>query len=194
MIPDDRNANVGTEYGGHLLQKSLQKLGAGRSILLDKNNRVIAGNKTLETAAALGLENVQIVESDGKTIIAVKRTDLDLDSKRGREMALADNKVSQVNLSFDADVVDDIAADFDVDLNEWGFDSIEPEEKKISLPSGEKEFKQMTFILTDDQAKRVESAIKLVKKTNDFDGTGNENSNGNALAFIVDQYLAKLNG
>ncbi|MGV3556925.1 hypothetical protein [Larkinella arboricola] len=194
LIPDDRNANVGTEYGGYLLTQSLQQLGAGRSILVDRNNRIIAGNKTVETAAAIGLDDVQIVETDGKTIIAVKRIDIDLDSKEGRELALADNKVSQVNLNFDADVVDELAIDFDIDVKSWGFDAIEPEETEIKLPSGEKGFRQMTFTLSDLQAQEVETALKLCKKKNDFQGTGNENSNGNALAAIVAHYLSQFNG
>ena len=91
LIPDDKNFNLGNEFGNSLIEKSFRKFGAGRSILLDKHNRIIAGNKSIENAAAIGIEDVQIVESDGKRIIAVKRTDIDLDSPEGREMALADN-------------------------------------------------------------------------------------------------------
>jgi hypothetical protein len=45
LIPDDKNFNKGTEFGNSLIEKSFRKFGAGRSILLDKNNRIIAGNK-----------------------------------------------------------------------------------------------------------------------------------------------------
>lgn len=38
---DDKNANRGTERGRHLLAESLKKLGAGRSIVCDRNGRVI---------------------------------------------------------------------------------------------------------------------------------------------------------
>ncbi len=51
LIPDGKNANKGTEYGQSLIEKSLRKFGAGRSILIDKNNKIIAGNKTVENAA-----------------------------------------------------------------------------------------------------------------------------------------------
>ncbi|MBR4115652.1 MAG: SAM-dependent methyltransferase, partial [Bacteroidales bacterium] len=90
LIPDDKNFNKGTEYGDHLMDESLRKFGLGRSILLDKNDRIIAGNKTTEKAAELGFENVLIVETDGNTLVAVKRKDIDLDSAKGRELALAD--------------------------------------------------------------------------------------------------------
>lgn len=91
LVPDNLNANKGTEYGQRLIEESLRKFGAGRSILIDKNNRIIAGNKTIENAVNAGLDKVIVVETDGNQIVAVKRKDIDLDSERGREMALADN-------------------------------------------------------------------------------------------------------
>ena len=99
LIPDDRNFNKGTEYGQHLIEESLRKFGAGRSILLDKNNRIIAGNKTVENAAIIGIDNVIIVETDGNQIVAVKRKDIDLDTAKGRELALADNATGKANLA-----------------------------------------------------------------------------------------------
>lgn len=54
LIQDDRNMNKGTERGQQLIEKSLREFGAGRSLLLDKNNRIIAGNKTHKNAEALG--------------------------------------------------------------------------------------------------------------------------------------------
>lgn len=105
LIPDDKNFNKGSEFGNSLIEKSFRKFGAGRSILLDKNNRIIAGNKSVENAGAIGMENVIVVESDGTQIIAVKRTDIDLDSPIGREMALADNASAKANIVFDAELI-----------------------------------------------------------------------------------------
>lgn len=45
LIPDDKNFNKGTQYGDHLMDESLRKFGLGRSILIDKNNRIIAGKQ-----------------------------------------------------------------------------------------------------------------------------------------------------
>ncbi len=36
---DDKNFNKGTQYGKSLMEKSLSKFGAGRSILIDKTIR-----------------------------------------------------------------------------------------------------------------------------------------------------------
>ena len=117
LTPDDRNANRGTERGDIMLTQSLQKLGAGRSVLLDRNGRLIAGNKTAAKFGEMGLDDVIIVQTNGRQLVAVQRTDLDIDSPEGREMALADNRTGEVNLSWDTDVLAEIGQE--VDLGAW---------------------------------------------------------------------------
>ena len=120
LIQDDRNLNKGTEQGKRLITKSLSEFGAGRSVLIDKNNRIIAGNKTHENAKEIGMEDVIVVETDGTKLVAVKRTDVDLDSKQGREMALADNATVKVDLEWDTDAMNDVAEDWGIEVGEWG--------------------------------------------------------------------------
>lgn len=98
---DDKNFNRGTKRGKKLMERSLKELGLGRSILIDKDNNIIAGNKTQETAKELGFKNVIVVETDGSQVVAVKRTDLSLKTKKGRELALADNRTAQENIDLD---------------------------------------------------------------------------------------------
>lgn len=103
---DDHNANEGTESGSELLRKSIENLGFGRSVLVDRNYQLIAGNKTTEQAIETGAENAIVVETDGTQLIVVKRTDLDLsnpDDNRGRALALADNKIAEINLKWNPD-------------------------------------------------------------------------------------------
>ena len=113
---DDKNFNKHTEYGMSLLEKSLKENGAGRSILIDKDNNIIAGNGIIEAAGQAGFEKVKIVETTGDEIIAVKRTDLKLDSKKGREMALADNATASIDLDWNDDLISEEA-------DKWGFDA-----------------------------------------------------------------------
>lgn len=111
LSPDPRNANKGTERGLDMLKTSLREYGAGRSLLLDKHGVVIAGNKTLEAAASVGIERVRVVETDGTEIIAVKRIDLDLaEDARAKALAVADNRVSEVGLAWDAEVLNELSA------------------------------------------------------------------------------------
>ena len=129
LVQDNRNLNKGTEKGKELIGKSLRLFGAGRSVLIDKNNRIIAGNKTHENAVELGMDDVIVVETDGSKLVAVKRTDIDLDTKKGREMALADNATVKVDLEWDAEELNAITEDFDIDSEEWG---VSEEEKKAT--------------------------------------------------------------
>jgi hypothetical protein len=115
LRPDTSNANKGTERGVGMLDHSLRQYGAGRSILCDKNGVVIAGNKTLEWAADLGMD-VEVIESDGKKLVVVQRTDLDLaEGGAARELAYADNRAGQVGLDWDmAQIAADMEAGIDI--------------------------------------------------------------------------------
>lgn len=119
IINDDLNFNLGTEQGDELLKKSIDELGFGRSILLDKNNRVIAGNKSFE-AAKDKLKKIRVIETTGDQLVAVKRTDIDLDSQKGRELALADNSISLTNLKWDKEAIDKASDEFGLEREEWG--------------------------------------------------------------------------
>ena len=77
LKPDTNNANKGTERGQYMVDHSISQYGAGRSILIDRDNNVIAGNKTLQAAVDAGLVDVEVVEVDGSKLVAVKRVDLD---------------------------------------------------------------------------------------------------------------------
>lgn len=151
LIPDNKNFNKGTQFGEHLMDESLRKFGLGRSILLDKNNRIISGNKTTEKAGELGYEKVLVIETDGSTLVAVKRNDIDLDSTVGRELALADNATSKANLSWDEGVIMQCAEHFDFDPEEWGVSMSEPEEE--SQEESKKEIDTRLIVECDDVTK-----------------------------------------
>jgi hypothetical protein len=46
LTPDRKNANKGTPRGSQMIEDSFRQYGAGRSILIDKNGLIIAGNKS----------------------------------------------------------------------------------------------------------------------------------------------------
>lgn len=105
ILQDRHNANKGTERGQYMVDTSIEQFGAGRSILLDRDNEVIAGNKTLQALIDAGYDELLVVESDGKTAVAVKRTDMDLDDPAtgARGLAYSDNRASEVGLAWDAE-------------------------------------------------------------------------------------------
>ena len=120
---DTHNFNRGTEEGQQLMERSFKELGAGRSILLDREGNIIAGNKSQEAARKAGIKRVRIVETTGDELVAVKRTDIDIDSAEGRRMALLDNLTTQVNLAWDPSEIEAVSSEIEgFDPSDYGFE------------------------------------------------------------------------
>lgn len=119
LVLDNANANRGTLHGQELLRKSFRELGAGKSVLIDKNNRLIAGNKSKEASKAEGVKKVIIVDADADTLVAVKRKDLSLDSKKGRDMSTADNATAEQNLEWDESALQYMTEKWGMTTKDW---------------------------------------------------------------------------
>ena len=118
LIQDPHNANKGTERGAEMVRQSITKLGAGRSILMDKNGVLIAGNKTQQAAIDAGLLDAIVVRTDGNQLVVVQRTDLDLSiDAKAKELAVVDNRSSEIGLEWDTEILADLS--HDVDLSDW---------------------------------------------------------------------------
>lgn len=121
LVIDDRNTNKGTDLGKDLLRTSVSRFGAGRGVLVDRNLKLIAGNHSVIELERQGIENILVVPTDGKTLVVTQRVDIDKDSKEGHELAIADNRVSQANICFDTDVIQELDAEFSLDLVDFAF-------------------------------------------------------------------------
>lgn len=117
---DAHNFNKGRDEGQRLIEKSFSELGAGRSILVDRNNNIIAGNKSQKAAIKAGIKRVRVIETDGTELIAVRRTDVDIDSEEGRKLALADNSTTAANLDWDIPEMESELDRWGIDAEEWG--------------------------------------------------------------------------
>ena len=136
LIQDDHNFNKGNEQGAQLLERSFRECGAGRSVLIDKDNRLVGGNKAQNGFKAAGKRKVIIVDSDADTLVAVRRKDVSLDSAEGRKMAYLDNLTTQVNLTWDETELEAVQADVDgFDIADFGFD-IE-DLPQVTFPTGD---------------------------------------------------------
>jgi len=114
---DPKNYRIHGDRNKRIIKKSLEDCGAGRSVLVDKDNILIAGNGVYEQAQELGLK-VRIIESDGTDLIVVKRTDISSEDEKRKLLALADNHASDTSV-FDFDMV---LQDFTADqLDIWEF-------------------------------------------------------------------------
>ena len=107
LTPDPRNARRHNPRNVGMLEKALGEVGAARSIVIDENGVVLAGNATIEAAGRAGIERVQVVDADGETIIAVRRTGLTAAQKT--RLALYDNRTAEL-ADWDADVIADLMA------------------------------------------------------------------------------------
>jgi ParB-like chromosome segregation protein Spo0J len=114
LTPDRRNARRRTPRSANRIARSLEKLGAARSIVIDEDGRILAGNGTVEAAAEVGIERVQVVETDGRTLIAVRRRGLSEAEKV--ELAIADNRTAELS-EWDDAVLGELADE--VDLSDW---------------------------------------------------------------------------
>ena len=107
LTPDPRNARRHNPRNVGMLEKALGEVGAARSIVIDERGVVLAGNATIEAAGRAGIEKVQVVDADGETIIAVRRTGLT--AKQKTRLALYDNRTAEL-ADWDADVIADLLA------------------------------------------------------------------------------------
>lgn len=131
-LQDKKNFNLGNEYGQSLIEKSVNKFGAGRSMLASADNVLIAGNQAHQKLAEAGIENVIEVETDGKTAVVVKRTDIKSGSKQFHEMALADNATAKANITFDEVLIEEVLTE-EV-MHDWGVGNPKAEEDDYEAP------------------------------------------------------------
>lgn len=133
---DPRNARVHNDADKAGIRQSIETLGAGRSIVTDRDGVVIAGNGVYEQAKALGMK-VRVIDSDGTHLIAVKRTDLTAGDPRRTALAIADNQLASLS-AWDVTTLADLRAGLDKSLEEAaGFGlQVEPEGWGAPPPDG----------------------------------------------------------
>ena len=186
--PDPRNARAHDERNINTIRKSLEVYGQRKPIVVNHDGIIEAGNGLYQAAKELKW-----------TEIAVVKVKDDADYAKG--FGVMDNKSAELaewSLPDLKDVLEGLdTGAFDMELT--GFNEAEIEElmtqfhvEEADMPelqTGDKAgFQQMTFTLSDEQAGSVSQAIKKSKGMGDFESTGNENSNGNALARVCELF------
>lgn len=131
---DARNYRKHNARNKELIKKSLEKCGAGRSIVIDNEENIIAGNGIYEASQKLGIKT-KVIETDGSELVVVKRTDLATDDEKRKQLAVMDNSTSDSS-KFDFEL---LQTDFDAEqLGDWGIETtkeiINEYSRKISTP------------------------------------------------------------
>ena len=113
--PDPNNVNKHTAKGGKLLDNSLRKRGAFRSIASAGKGVdtpvVYAGNYTLEKAVDVGFTEIINVHVTGNQLVNVVRDDLAPNSPEAIALGIEDNEIAKQSYNPDIDILAAIMAD-----------------------------------------------------------------------------------
>ena len=93
LHPDPVNRRTHTPRNIGLITDALHQVGAARSIVIDEDDVVLAGNGVIEAAADAGITKLRVIEADGHEIIAVRRRNLS-QSKSGSSPCTTTGRVS----------------------------------------------------------------------------------------------------
>ena len=140
---DKRNYRKHNQQNLDLIKKSVSEVGLGRSVVIDNENEIVCGNGLVSTLDKN--TPIKIIETDGSELVVVKRTDLNTNDEKRKQLAIMDNSTSDSS-EFD---LESLQADFDVEqLQDWGldveFESLEEKE-----------------IIEDEVPEEVETKCKL---------------------------------
>jgi hypothetical protein len=116
LVPDPNNARKHSPRNVEMITSALREVGAARSIVIDEDNVVLAGNATIQAATDVGITHVHVVEADGQTVVAVRRRGLTSQAKA--RLALFDNRAAELAEGWDAQVLRVLEAD-GVDLSSF---------------------------------------------------------------------------
>jgi hypothetical protein len=185
LIPYARNTRTHSEAQVAQIAGSIREFGFTNPVLIDGENGIIAGHGRVLAAQKLGLGKVPCIRLSHLT-----------DTQR-RAYIIADNKLA-LNAGWDEELLGLELADlrqegFDLELT--GFDGDELgqfDAEEVAMPTladGDKQpFQQKTFTLHDEQAEEVDAACAKAKEMGHGESGVNENSNGNALAFVCQSF------
>lgn len=197
---DAHNYRKHNDRNKELINKSLKECGAGRSIVIDNDNEIIAGNGIYEQAQKLGLKT-KVIETDGSELVVVKRTDLQTDDAKRKQLAVMDNSTSDSS-EFDFEL---LQADFDTEeLEDWGLDVAETvaEDEKVKEEKPELEFTEELLeehnyiVLTFDNSADWMTCCDLldVKTVKTPDSRKGYERAGVGRVFKGERFLRGLNG
>ena len=156
-----------------------------RPIVVDESGTILGGNQRHAAITALGMTEIP---DDW-----VRRAD-DLTDEQRRRFVIVDNGPEGMSGEWDLEL---LAADWgDVGLEELGlevpgFEEIETIEPPELKDGDRPPIRQMTFTVHDDQHETIAAAIAKAKKMGGAVSAVNENSNGNALAYICGVFNGK---
>lgn len=186
LIPYANNSRTHSEEQVNQVASSIKEFGFTNPVLIDEDGGIIAGHGRIMAANKLGIKEVPCIVLKGLT------------EAQKKAYVIADNQLA-LNSSWDLDMLRlevETLQEMDFELDLLGFDDdvisklLDVDAELPELPDGDRDpFQQKTFTLHDEQANIIDDAIAKAKGNPRIDTGLNENSNGNAIAWICEQWL-----
>jgi len=105
LKPDQNNARKHNPRNIGMISKGIGEVGVGRSIVIDEEGNILAGNGTVEALAECGITDVRVIKANGNELIAVQRSGLTQEQKK--KLALYDNRTAEL-ADWDIEVLKEI--------------------------------------------------------------------------------------
>lgn len=186
LIPYANNSRTHSDEQVNQVASSIKEFGFTNPVLIDEQGGIIAGHGRVMAAKKLGIDSVPCIELKGLT------------EAQKKAYVIADNQLA-LNSGWDLDMLRlevETLQEMDFELDLLGFDDdvisklLDIDAELPELPDGDRDpFQQKTFTLHDEQANIIDDAITKAKTDPRIDTGINENSNGNAIAWICEQWL-----
>jgi len=104
--PQRRNSNKHTQRGSGMLEASMRQYGYVAPMTAAADGEIIDGSARIETSATVFGDDVLVVHHDGTKPVIMVRDDIpSADTPEARAISVAANRIAQVNLDYDAEVI-----------------------------------------------------------------------------------------
>ena len=117
--PSSRNTNKHTDAGMELLSKSVEKVGAIESISVTEEGTIISGHARKETFDKLGMKPIEVTIQPNQYPVIVRK-DIKDNTKEYFEAQILANTTSKKNIDIDTELIEVIAEEYDLDIEELG--------------------------------------------------------------------------
>lgn len=199
IVPYEKNAKKHPPEQIRLIATSIRDFGWQQPIKVGEGGVIIAGHGRFqawnEYREEFGLKEPWVIDDSGNTVSGGPEP-RKLTVFEERDYRLRDNKIAESEWDRELLVPELLdLKDEGADIVKMGFTEddliIDPDELSddFKLADGDRApFQTMSFTFADEQAERIKEAMKMTSEDM-FDNFGNENSNGNKLFSIVEQWL-----
>jgi hypothetical protein len=202
LAGDDSNPRKHGTRNLAVMEDSLRAVGAARSIVINGAGAVLAGNGIVQAAARAGISKVRIIDTDGDTLIAVRRRGLT--PAQERDLKYFDNRAGELAEWDPEQVAADVATGLDLRpfwspeeeaalLSRGAVDEVfrmagadVPGEEPAAVTTGD--YQTFSCPLTTEQERTVRAALRQARQVYSV------TTAGDALALALQQWVRDHGG